>query len=285
LRARLLFVPIGAAVLASCTLITSLDGLRGEETSDAAPERDAAQEDGGRDAAEEQVYASCSAAKAARPNAGDGFYLIESGDAGAPRRAWCDMTQDQGGWMLVTRDMILRERSRSVTVLEEDDARGGLVVRVFANAPGCGTPPDNVYLVTFSEQPRWTQIRAKYVFAGSTSCWWIFGRVNAEPPGQIDGEVIDPYVFAFDPAADTIRDQVRMGGDAGATFDGKTYRCDNEANNFWQGDLGLETRSAVVILRRNMLGPAGLATTTSCTDNGLSTSSPTWWEYRDIYVR
>jgi len=56
--------------------------------------------------------------------------------------------------------------------------------------------------------------------------------------------------------------------------------------SFWHDDNGAAERSAVVILRRGLVaGPAGFATATSCTDNGPGTTSPTWWEYREIYVR
>lgn len=240
----------------------------------------------GYDSIAEPVYASCTDVRATQAQAPDGFYLIDIVDGAPPVRAFCDMSQDGGGWMLVTRDMIVDERSRAVTIEDTDDANGGLVVRAWANAQGCTGPDDNVSLVTFTERPAWKQIRAHFTFAGGTSCWWIFGRVNPDVVGQVDGQVIVPNLIPFDLATDVIRDQVRMGGAAGDAFDGVSYRCDNDATNFWHANRGPAQRSATAILNRNnQPGPAGLATTTSCTDFAPGTSSPTWWEYRDISVR
>jgi hypothetical protein len=240
----------------------------------------------GYDPVDEQAYASCGEVRDTRADAADGIYLIAAGTGGSPIPAYCDLTGDGGGWMLVTRDMIVEERSRSVTVVETDDERGGLVVRVYANTGGCTDPIDNVHLVAFSDRPAWTQIRVRYRFAGATSCWWILGEVNTDPPSQVDGQVIAPNIAPFEPGVDTIREQVRMGGAAGDAFDGMPTRCDNDTTNFWHGNRGPDERSAVAILRRDVQpGPAGLATMTSCTEFAPGTSSPTWWEYSDISVR
>ena len=78
-----------------------------------------------------------------------------------------------------------------------------------------------------------------------------------------------------------------MGGTNGNAFEGRSRRCDNDAMNFWHPDRGFDPRSVVVVLRRvaASTSPAGLGTTVSCTEFGPSTMSPTYWEYRDIYVR
>lgn len=234
---------------------------------------------------DESVYASCTEVRDTRPEAGDGYYLIDAVGS-PPVRAYCDLTTDGGGWMLVTRDMIADEKSLSVTIVKTEDARGGLIVRVFANNMGCTDPVDNVYLVTFTERPAWTQIRARHTFAGGASCWWIFGGVNLDPSAEIAGQVIVPNLRVFEPGVDVIRDQVRMGGAAGAAFDGLSERCDNEPENFWHEDRGPEERSAEVIQRRNLVpGSAGLATTASCVEFGPGTTSPTWWQYSDTSVR
>jgi hypothetical protein len=237
---------------------------------------------------DDTVYASCAEARDALPGAPDGVYPIAAGVGGARVAAYCDQTTDGGGWMLVTADLVESQKARtSVTVVTSEDARGGLVMRVYANSEGCGGPDDNVHLVTFADRPPWTQIRARYTFAGGTSCWWIFGSVNvAEPSAHVDGQPIKTNLIPFESGVDAIREQQNMGGVLGHAFDGQSLRCDNDAENFWHSDRGPDERSAVVILRRDIVsGPAGLATTASCTDFGSGTTSPTWWEYREISVR
>lgn len=232
------------------------------------------------------VYASCVEVRDAQAGAADGVYLVAAGPDGAPVPVYCDLTQDGGGWMLVTRDMVASEQSLSVTVVAADDARGGLVMRVYANAEGCTQPLDNVHLMALSDRPAWTEIRARYRFAGANSCWWILGAVSPDESAKIDGNSIVSNIIPFEFGVDTIREQVRMGGAAGDAFDGMSTRCDNDAANFWHDSNGFEERSAVVILRRSAVpGAAGLATTTSCTEFGPGTTSPTWWEYSEIAVR
>lgn len=240
----------------------------------------------GRIGYDQTVYASCIEVRDTRPEAGDGMYLVEAGPGGAPVPVYCDLTTDGGGWMRITREMIVDEKSLSVTVVQTEDEIGGLVVRVHANVMGCATTVDNVHFVAFSDRPAWTQIRARYRFAGGTSCWWIFGAASLDVDSQIDGQVVTPNLRPFEAGVDVIRDQVRMGGAAGEVFDGMPTRCDNETTNFWHDERGPDERSAIVILRRDVQPiPAGLATTTSCTDFGPGTTSPTWWEYSEISVR
>lgn len=234
---------------------------------------------------DEHVYSSCNEVLQTRADAIDGRYRIEAGPNGEPIPAYCDLTDDDGGWMLVTPDMIFDEQSAWVTVVNAQDERGGLVLRVYANVYGCADPVDNVHRVAISDRPAWTQIRATYKFAGGNACWWIFGEVSTDISAHIDGKVIVSNIVPFQAGVDTIRDEVKMGG-AGNAFDGLSFRCDNETTNFWHPDRGLEERSALLILRRSLdPGPAGLATTTSCTTSGPGTESPTWWEYSDISVR
>ena len=256
--------------ICGCALFPSVDGLTGGRPIDA-----------GADAAK-TTFSSCADAKASLPSATDGAYRLQVRDAGA-FNAYCDMTQDGGGWMLVTPAMLSNESNVQVTTVSTADTNGGAIYRAYANAAGsCGdTLPDNSQFVRIADGFAWTEIRARYTFAGNVDCWTAFGSIKpfaaAAPPYLTN-------LFAFELGVDTIRDQVRMGGGKGDTFDGVDSVCVSDATNFWHN--GTADRSALVILRRlNPAVPAGLGTLTSCNTFASGVTGPTWWEYREIYVR
>ena len=77
-----------------------------------------------------------------------------------------------------------------------------------------------------------------------------------------------------------------MGGSAGNAFSGVTNRCDQSTENFWDSSNGTAQRTATVILRRrDPVASAGLGTGANCASIGPGDTSPTWFEYRDIYVK
>lgn len=280
-------IVVGFAGVTGCLLFTSLSDLTGGEAP--TPQKDATQDvaaDGLLDVAapdaSDAAYASCFAAHGVLPGANDGVYAIQPDDGGTPFNAYCDMTHDDGGWMLVTPDMILSDITSGVTTVHSIDDKGGLIVQDYPNANPCGAdggPPDSNVL-TLSNHPAWSQVRARYAFDGLASCWSVFGAPQLRAMTNL---------VSFDPAIDTIYDQVKMGGLAdgghGDTFDGVLHRCDQDSANFWQQNM-LSARSAVVILRRDLPGPAGPATAAYCLrGEAPGTAATTWWEYRDIYVR
>lgn len=114
-------------------------------------------------------------------------------------------------------------------------------------------------------------------FTGSASCWYVFG-------GQNDNRALDPNLVPFDAKKDVLRDAVGMGGRAGGGFDGVTDRCDDNVHNFWFDD-GPTRRATLILRRRGAAAPAGLSTGADCGGYGPGIASPTWWEYRDIYVK
>jgi hypothetical protein len=225
---------------------------------------------------------TCEAIKKARPNSTDGTYRLDPDDDGpvAPFDAFCDMTRDEGGWMLVTPALLSDPIAVQTTpVTSADPVNGGAVIRVYANHRGCAEEVEHArHLVMLAKGVSWTRLRAKQIFAGAADCWTIFGGVDPKYP-------LPHGIIPFEPGKDVARDAVRMGGDAGDGFAGATRRCDLQPDNFWNHTTGTAERSVTVILRRQSGAPAGLATLASCLDEGPGTTSPTWWEYRDVYVQ
>ena len=278
-------VALVAATGAACSF-GALDGFSGAPTEGDAGPGDAASaapdtSSAGEAAAPLVSGASCKAIKEANPNAPDGRYRIVpvASEATAPFDADCDMTQDDGGWMRVTESMILEEKKQSVTVVHTTDERDQFMLRVYANSRGCGQGPQDGYLATVRDVPRWSRLRARYEFYGNTSCWNILGAMSDDVPFVTN-------IIPFEKTIDVARDALKMGGSLGDAFAGAPERCDDVDTNFWQQQAYFGRRSIVAIVRRGSADlPAGLATSTSCSDVAEGVTSPTYWEYRDIYVR
>lgn len=254
------------------------DGGRGD--GDDTQTADAATRDGTTPSAS---LPSCAAIHQANPDLPDGMYSIDpDGDGdGAPFDAFCDMTNEGGGWTLVTERWISLERANKATVVKTTDSRGGVAFQIFMNEGGCGSGIGAGHQVLFANRPAWSKIRFKASFAGAVNCWNIFGDTE----GSLG---FGPGVIPFVKGVDAIRDAVGMGGSQGNDYDGTNERCDQVPENFWSSDNGLAERSATVILRRaDENDPAaGLATTADCSPElGPGNTSPTWWAYRDIFVK
>ncbi|WP_240488871.1 fibrinogen-like YCDxxxxGGGW domain-containing protein [Labilithrix luteola] len=283
---------MGSVVLpfAPACSFRSLDGFADSAESDIQTS-DAGGDDGASTQAPEAgdgsspsaSLASCAAIHDARPDLPDGIYSIDPDGDGptAPVDVFCDMTNDGGGWTLVTERWISLERASKATVVKTTDSRGGIAFQVFMNDDGCGSGNGAGHQVLFDNRPTWSKIRFEAVFAGAVNCWNIFGETEAALG-------YGPGIIPFVKGVDTIRDARGMGGVAGDDYAGTNVRCDQAPENFWSPDNGLAERSAIVILRRtNANDPAaGLATTANCSGAlGAGNTSPTWWAYRNIYVK
>jgi len=215
---------------------------------------------------------SCKSINDAGDSSGNNNYWIDptNGDDSDKFQAYCDMTNDSGGWMLVTQSMINSEIGSSVTPTKTTSVNNGVDFSIMNNHSGCGG--SIYYRVLFNDIIPWTKIKADYEFLGGHSCWSIFGNT-----GYSAGTNLIPFSLA----TDIIRNQVKMGGSNGDNYDGINSRCDNKTFNFWHSNQGTgTTRSAQVILRRNsMASLAGIGTGVGCDVINYP------WKYQNIYIR
>ena len=283
-----------ALIHASACSLTSLDGYSSGGPPATAPDGgdalvpEGGSADGSVDAGSEGgvdaavVYRSCADVKVSAPGAPDGKYTIDPDGAGpvAPFEATCDLTSEGGGWMLVTLAMIADRKEVGVTREELADERGGAIVRGYANNNGCaaGVAASSEATLLRDTVP-WTQIRARYSYKGAAACWAILG-------GTTPDFTFDPNVHTFAVGVDSSRDAMRMSGSNGDAYIGETARCDNETFNFWNSANGAAERSVYATLRRKSKEKlAGMGTFASCVETAPGKTSPTVWEYREIYVR
>lgn len=175
-------------------------------------------------------------------------------------------------WRKVDPTMVSNSHAFGVQVNLGTDRTGGLLIDGKVLRHGCGRGPGAAMIVHIKRN--WTQIMYTQVFKGFVGCWGIFGRDYSES-FTIN---IDSGLEVFNPSfGDVIFGQKGMRSKTDDIFSGESYRCDDEANNFWHGNNGRGERQATVILRRKKgAKEAGVQTGTSC-------GTPSF-VIKDIYV-
>ncbi len=236
------------------------------------------------------VDVSCAALMISQPGAQDGQYYIDPDGSGsiAPFEVTCDMTRDNGGWMLVTPSMVAATGNLYANIeppVLQVDVFGGVTVRGAADETKLVDGTTNCGVKSFltlylKDTVPWSLIRSTWSMSGNGYCWSIFGDNNEVP--------VPLNLVPLSYVNDVIRSQSRMGPNNQDAFDGVTSRCSDSTSNFWSTTTHSNlTRSAEVILRRaSSTKVAGLGLAVSCSNYVAAvTGSRPSWRFSDIWIK
>ena len=278
-----MLLAIALAAPSACTLLVSTDDLSG-------PWLDAGQGEAGRtdvspladaDAGGGVEAASCRGLRDLGITTSGTYTLRRDGGR---VDAYCEMESFDGGWSVVTEDMIASERAvqdiapdspARVTARHVTDLHGGIAFAITVTADNCGVDPNHPgpsHAFTVVDVEPWKEIMATYTFRDHASCWDLFGSPGAP----------DTNLHAFELSVDRFDREENMARDGDGNvvpFTGVTKMCTDANENFWLEKYASSRRSIRIVQRRRAADePFGLGVRTDC---GNSAS----WEITDIYVR
>ncbi|MCF7906993.1 DUF2341 domain-containing protein [Patescibacteria group bacterium] len=217
---------------------------------------------------------SCKAILDAGNSSGDGVYWIDpsNGDFSDKEQVYCDMTNNDGGWMLVTSDMIESVYTAYMVTSTSTDPHGGIRYNFVSTERGCGNGMDPRATVKISNDYQWDQVRSKKILGpnGLASCWGVDGasytvQTNLYKYNASEGDVIQDCHLTCEVSQFDIPPNVS--------------HCDTDTDNFgrYNGD---ETRYFTQTSRRVGRGTvSGPGVGLDCQGIGLD------WSIENIFIR
>ena len=284
-RARLeawLFLAMVVVAPSACTLLVSTGDLSGPAHADGGQQGEGGQPDVlARDGGTAVDAASCRALRDLGVTSSAEYILARDG---GPAPTYCEMESFDGGWTLVTSDMIASERSvqdvspstpARVSAARTTDAHGGVGFTVDVTHHNCGETPETPspsHLFTIVDLEPWKEIMATYTFRGGADCWDLFGAPDAPDTN------VRPFEILID-RFDRDENMARAADGTAIPFGGRLSRCDVSNENFWDAKYNASRRRIRVVQRRRTdTEPFGLSVRTDC-GNAMG------WDIADVFVR
>ncbi|MBI4973060.1 DUF2341 domain-containing protein [Candidatus Roizmanbacteria bacterium] len=217
---------------------------------------------------------SCKSILDAGNSTGNGTYWIDTtnGNSSDKQQVYCDMTNNSGGWILVTPSMVDSFAELNVTKVSSTDTNGGAIYTYTNTATGCGGPQSGAtVLITNSIQ--WDVVKVKESYNnGTSSCWSTNGD------GNYGGQQTNSNMQAFAPGTDTLQNCVLSCSTSPYVMPPMS-RCDNAPENFTRFNSASERSFEAIVRRINRTTLSGPALGLSC--NAVNMTS----KFESIYIR
>ncbi len=206
-------------------------------------------------------------------SSGDGTYWIDTtnGDNSDKQQAYCDMTANSGGWMLVKPNMVDSVYATYSSQTLSTDVNGGVAYNFVSTGTGCGNGQDPRATVLITNNIQWDIVRSKKTLgpAGSSSCWGVDNG---------GGYTVSSNLQLFNISNDILQNCVLTCSTSPYVMP-PMNRCDNAAENFARFNTANSRSFEQTGRRTNRTTNSGPAVGLSCNTMGLN------WVIDNIYIK
>ncbi len=207
-------------------------------------------------------------------SSGSGNYWVDftNGDFSDKQQVYCDMTNNDGGWMLVEPSMVASVVTKYVSIASSTDSSGGASYTFTHQDIGCDSN-DSGATVQVTSSIQWDSVRAKHSLnSGLSYCWSMDGT------GNYGEQRTNSNLQSFSVGTDVVQGCVLSCATSPFVIPPLT-RCDKEPENFAIYN-GTSERSFELISRRvNRTSLSGPAIGLSCNDLNMVS------KIENIYIR